>query len=105
MVAKWRSAVIACPSQGLWPGNEFNGKEFVNYLLGLGSKISVLSLFNAAGIAWNMVPCYSSYVIRILLTEVEVLILESRVLVGGSVLSKKSRRFDFISHSWWNLLV
>lgn len=42
-------------------------------------------------------------VIRILLTEVEVLILESRILVGGGVLSKKRRRFDFISRTWWNL--
>ena len=39
-----------------------------------------------------------------MLTEVEVLILESRILVGGGVLSKKRRRFDFISRTWWNLL-
>lgn len=38
------------------------------------------------------------------LLEFEVLILESRILVGGSVLSKKRRRFDFISRTWWNLL-
>ena len=41
---------------------------------------------------------------RTVLTEVEVLILESRILVGGGGLSKKRRRFDFISRTWWNLL-
>lgn len=35
--------------------------------------------------------------------SLKFLILESRILVGGSVLSKKRRRFDFISRTWWNL--
>lgn len=33
-------------------------------------------------------PCYFSYVIGTLLTEVEVIILESRIVVGGGVVSR-----------------
>lgn len=52
--------------------------------------------FNFAGIAWNKVPCYSSYVIRTLLTEFEVLILESRILVAGGILRKEGGLILFL---------
>lgn len=41
-------------------------------------------------------PCYSSYVIRTLLTEVEVLILESRILVAGGILRKEGGLILFL---------
>lgn len=80
----------------------------VNYLLGFGSTINQqlnkqLLLFLMLLVLPETGALLFLCVIRILLTEVEVLILESRILVGGGVLSKKRRRFDFISRTWWNL--
>lgn len=85
-----------------------DGKCLVNYLLGFGSKINQqlnkqLLLFLMLLVLPETGALLFLCVIRILLTEVEVLILESRILVGGGVLSKKRRRFDFISRTWWNL--
>lgn len=85
-----------------------DGKCLVNYLLGFGSTINQqlnkqLLLFLMLLVLPETGALLFLCVIRILLTEVEVLILESRILVGGGVLSKKRRRFDFISRTWWNL--
>lgn len=78
----------------------------MKYLLGFGSvsECSVIG-FNAAGIVQNMVLVLFLLGHQNSATEVSVLILESGNPVGSSVLSKKRRWFDFISHTWWNLLI
>ena len=86
MVVKWRPAIIV---SGRYSDQRISWVESV-----------LLAVF----LVWGQQGALLFCVNRTLLTEVEVLILESRILVGGGVLSKKRRRFDFISHTWWNLL-
>lgn len=86
----------------IWPENEFYGK----YFLVLFFLLLLLVFF----LFWNQqMLCFSCWcwycpkwgALRPLLPEGEILIWESRLLVDGVVLNRRS----LLSCGWWNLLL